>query len=199
MPSACRAASVLAPPTFWSPHVFRWLRRRFARDPDILFTTCSPLAAPAVCSPRCLSVPSVPSARHAGGVLGPTTFRSPLVFRRPPRGFARLAVIPFAPCHPVAKPEVCSPRCRSVRSVPYSRRAAGILAPLTLRSPRATPCTRRRCARPGQFPVATCHQCSALSGLAGRPRRPDGILAVPSELWTDGTEIVRPVRDGGGR
>jgi len=44
-----------------------------------------------------------------------------------------------------------------------------------------------------QAPCLT--QCSPWSGPDGRPRRPDGILAVSSKLWTDCTGIVRPVRD----
>jgi hypothetical protein len=51
--------------------------------------------------------------------------------------------------------------------------------------------------------VRGVHGRDALSVLhspvrtAGRPRRPEGILVVSSELWTDCTETIRP-RPGSG-
>jgi hypothetical protein len=185
---ARRASGVLAMPTLWSPRVIRPPRRRCAHSADFLVaacpagrllpaaarlicsqrrwfaptakhmvTACHPLAATAVRPPRRVSGRPVSSARLASGVLATPTFRWLRAFRSPRHWCARCTKLLVAACHPLATLGVCYPYQR----VPSGRRADGVLAPPTFRSPRAIRWALRRCARAANFPVATCHRRAA--------------------------------------
>jgi hypothetical protein len=132
----------------------RWLAR---------FTdACHPLVVPQFWSHRQHSGRRMTSARHAGSVLTAPTIHWPHVIRSPRRRCGRPANLPAAVRLPLAAlnipspPDFRTPRRLSVRRMPSARRATSVLATPTFCSPRAICSPRQWCARPANFPVASC-------------------------------------------
>jgi hypothetical protein len=174
--SACRDSAVIPPLTFRSLHVLCSPRRWCARTVDIAVTACHPLAATAVCSPHqfpvsagyLLTAPLVcPPRRHSGhrvssacpngGVPTTLTLRSPRIIRSPRRLCAHTDDFRVPACPPLAATAVFAPRSLCDRRMASARRDGGLLAPLTIRSPRVICSLRSWCTRPADNAVTVYH------------------------------------------